>query len=262
MSGGASFRAHLVDTLWVVGVFAFVCAVWEFAVKAFDLPVFVLPPVEDVVADLLSAPGLFASHALFTVGMALAGFAVAASVGLLMAFAVVSSRILDRILMTFLALLHSVPKVALAPLFVIWLGAGFEPKIAIAAMMSVLVIVVDAVAGLRSVDPEMVNLARVYRASPLAIMLKVRLPAALPHIFASWKVAISLSLIGAIVGEYVGGQRGLGYLILVSQGSFDTPRVFASVLLLSVIATALYYLIALAERMFAPWHVSRRAGGH
>ena len=250
MSGGASFRAHLVDTLWVVGVFAFVCAVWEFAVKAFDLPVFVLPPVEDVVADLLSAPGLFASHALFTVGMALAGFAV------------VSSRILDRILMTFLALLHSVPKVALAPLFVIWLGAGFEPKIAIAAMMSVLVIVVDAVAGLRSVDPEMVNLARVYRASPLAIMLKVRLPAALPHIFASWKVAISLSLIGAIVGEYVGGQRGLGYLILVSQGSFDTPRVFASVLLLSVIATALYYLIALAERMFAPWHVSRRAGGH
>ena len=160
--------------------------------------------------------------------------------------------------MTFLALIHSVPKVALAPLFVIWLGTGFEPKIAIATLMCILIIVVETVAGLRSVDPEVINMARVNQASPLAIMLKIRLPNALPHIFSAWKVAISLSLIGAIVGEFVGGQRGLGYLILIAQGSFDTPRAFAAVLLLSIIATALFYLVVLIEMVAVPWHVSRR----
>lgn len=254
-------RARLVNAAWVIGVILAVCALWEAVVKLFDIPLFILPSIEDVVRDIASAPGLYAMHAAFTVAATLAGFFCAIVVGVIMAVAVISSKILERIFLTLLALIHSVPKVALAPLFVLWLGTGFEPKVAIAALMSILVIVVDLVGGMRSVDPEMVNLARVHRASALAILVKIRLPHALPHFFAALKVAISLSVIGAIVGEYVGGQQGLGYVILVAQGSFDTPRAFGAVLLLSLIATALFYFVVYLESRLLPWHVSQRSTG-
>jgi NitT/TauT family transport system permease protein len=252
-------RERLVSTVWVIGIFIAVGALWEAAVKLLKIPLFILPPIEDVVRDFLSAPGLYAIHAGFTVAATLLGFFAAIIIGVLIAVAVISSKLLERIFLTLLALIHSVPKVALAPLFVLWLGTGFTPKVAIAALMSILVIVVDLVGGLRSVDPEMINLARVHRASGLAILFKIRFPHALPHFFAAMKVAISLSVIGAIVGEYVGGQRGLGYVILVAQGSFDTPRAFAAVLLLSIIATALFYVVVYLEARLLPWHVSQRS---
>jgi NitT/TauT family transport system permease protein len=252
-------RERLVDIAWVVGIFLAVCAVWEATVKLLHLPLFILPSIEEVVADFLAIPGLYAFHAGFTIAATLAGFAVAIVIGVLMAVAVISSRILERIFLTLLALIHSVPKVALAPLFVLWLGTGFEPKVAIAARMSILVIVVDLVGGMRSVDPEMINLARVSHASPLSILFKIRFPHALPHFFGAMKIAISLSVIGAIVGDYVGGQRGLGYMILVAQGSFDTPRAFAAVLLLSIIATILFYAVVFLEARLLPWHVSHRS---
>jgi NitT/TauT family transport system permease protein len=259
MTAGAMARDRFISALWVVGIFAAICLLWEAAVKFFKIPLFILPPIEDVVLDFINLPGYFLGHAAFTMSTALTGFFCAILIGIAMAVAIVSSRILERILLTLLALIHSVPKVALAPLFVMWLGTGFEPKIAIATLMSILVIVVDTVGGMRSVDPEMVSLARVNRASALAILFKVRFPHALPHLFGALKVAISLSVVGAIVGEYVGGQRGLGYVILVAQGSFDTPRAFAAVLLLSIIATALFYVVVYAEARLLPWHVSQRS---
>ena len=249
---------RVADLTLVLSVFASVLLVWEGAVIVFQIPEFVLPSIPAVAEDFLSDPLLFGEHAAFTVGMAVGGFLCASVIGVILAILILSSRILDRILMTFLALMHSVPKVALAPIFVIWLGAGFEPKIAIAALMSLLVIAVECVAGFRSVDPEVIQLARVNHASTWAIMRKIRVPHALPYLFSAWKVAISLSLIGAIVGEYVGGQRGLGYLILIAQGSFDTPRAFAAVLVLSAIATALFYAIVALEALCLPWHVSQR----
>jgi NitT/TauT family transport system permease protein len=203
---------------------------------------------------------LFVTNSLYTTSTALAGFLCAAIIGLLLAIAIVSSRVLERVFVTLLALINSVPKVALAPLFVIWLGTGFQPKIAIAALMSLLVIVVDTVGGMRAVDPEMLDLARVHRASKLAILFKVRLPHALPHLFGAWKTAISLSVIGAIVGEYVAGQHGLGYVIVVAQGEFDMARAFAAVVILSVIATILFYAVTYAESRFIRWHVSQRIG--
>jgi NitT/TauT family transport system permease protein len=251
-------RDRLSGLGWVLAIFVAIAVVWEAAVKFFGIPLFILPPIEDVITEFFSSPMLFLRNAAFTVATAMGGFVIAIVVGLLLSVMIVSSRLLERIFMTLLAVIHSVPKVALAPLFVIWLGTGFEPKLAIAAMMAVLVIVVDTVAGMRSVDPEMLSLARVTHASPLSILLKIRFPAALPQIFAALKAAISLSVVGAIVGEYVGGQNGLGYVIIVAQGSFDTPRAFAAVLLLSIIATALFYMVVWAESLFIPWHVSQR----
>ena len=174
------------------------------------------------------------------------------------AIGIVYSRLLEHTIYTLLVAFNSVPKVALAPLFVIWMGTGAEPRIAIALMLAIFPIVIDTVLGLRSVDPDMLSLAQVYRASPLKILMRVRFPHALPSIFAGMKVGISFALVGAIVGEFVAGSTGLGYLILIAQGQFDTPRVFVSLLALGVMGTVLFYLIDLAERLTLPWHVSQR----
>jgi NitT/TauT family transport system permease protein len=252
-------RTRFANVFWVVVVFIGVCAFWEMLVKVFRVPQFVLPSLEDVASNIAQAPTFFLTNALFTTSTSVAGFACAASVGFVLSVAIVSSPILDRLLMALLALFNSIPKVALAPLFVLWLGTGFAPKVAIAGMMSVLVIVVDTVAGMRSVDPEMLNLARVHRAGRSLILFKILLPHALPNMFGAWKTAISLSVVGAIVGEFVAGQDGLGSVIVVAQGSFDAPRAFAAVLILGVIATALFYAVEFLESRVIIWHVSQRA---
>jgi NitT/TauT family transport system permease protein len=148
--------------------------------------------------------------------------------------------------------------VALAPLFVIWMGTGIEPKVAIVVMIAIFPIVIDTVMGLKSVDPEMLNLARACRASTFKTLWKIRFPNALPSIFSGMKVGISFALVGAIVGEFVAGSSGLGYVILIAQGNFDTPRVFAALVLLGLLGTFLFYLVDLAESLCLPWHVSQR----
>lgn len=250
---------RLSGAAWVAGIFLTIGIAWEVVVKLLSVPYFIFPSIEEVIEDFFSAPRFYFWHASYTVAASLAGFFISAVVGLILSFAIVSSHILERIFLTLLAIIHSIPKVALAPLFVLWLGTGFIPKVVIAALMSILVVVVDTVSGMRSVDPEIINLARVNRASSLTILTKIRLPNALPHLFAALKVAISLSIIGAIVGEYVGGQNGLGYVILIAQGSFNTARAFAAVILLSIIATLLFYAVGWAESRIIPWHVTQRS---
>jgi len=162
------------------------------------------------------------------------------------------------VITTVLVVLNSLPKVALAPLFVIWMGTGAEPKIAIAVMLAIFSIVADVALGLRSIDPDALALARVHQATAWRILWKVRFPNALPALFVGMKVAVSFALVGAIVGEFVGGSAGLGYVILVAQGQFDTVRVFAALVVLGTIGTLLFYAVELAERLALPWHVSQR----
>src|SRR5690606_13996458 len=134
---------------------------------------------------------------------------------------------------------NSVPKVALAPLMVVWMGTGAMPQIAVAFLIAVFAIIVDAVHGLRSVPSDVHDLGRVLKGSSFDFFFKVRLPCAMPSILAGMKVAISLALVGAIVGEFVASQRGLGYIILMAQGNFDTPRVFAALVILGAMGMAL-----------------------
>jgi NitT/TauT family transport system permease protein len=168
-------------------------------------------------------------------------------------------RLLERTIYTLLAALNSIAKVALAPLFVIRMGTGPEPKVAIAPMLAIFPIVIDTVLGLRSVDLDMLYLARVSKASPWGVLTKIRFPCALPSLFAGIKVAISFALVGAIVGKFVAGGRGIGFQILVAQGQFDTVRVFVSLLLLGLVVTVLFFVVDYAERLCLPWHVSQRA---
>ena len=234
-------------------------AIWELACRMTGVRPFIFPAPADVFNEIVQDPLWLLYHSMFTVGAALAAFAISVVLGLFFAVCIVYSRLLDRTLFTTLVATNAVPKVAIAPLFILWIGTGLESKVLIAVLVSLFPMVVDAVVGLRSVDPGQLDLARTYRGSNLQMFWKIRFPNALPSIFAGMKVAISLALVGTIVGEFVGSNEGLGFIILQSQGQYNTPRVFASILLLSVIGIIMFQVVDLIERHVMPWHVSHRA---
>jgi len=239
--------------LTALGVLAGVFLVWEAGVRALQVKPIILPPPSAVFADLFSAPAWYLGHAWYTLIVTLGGFALAVLVGVLLAVLIVESRLLDKSIYALIVALNSVPKVAVAPLFVIWLGTGAEPKIAIAFLIAVFAIVIDAVLGLKSVPPDILDLARSLRGGRLATLWRIRFPCALPSLFAGMKVAISLALVGAIVGEFVASQQGLGYVIVTTQGSMNTPVAFAALVWISLVGLAVYGLVVLAARRIAPW---------
>lgn len=245
---------------WVLLVLVVIMILWEIGARVMGARPFILPTPSAVAKELISSPYFFLKHSGYTLLTTFVGFALAVVLGVACAVGIVYSKFLDRTLSAILVSFNSVPKVALAPLFVIWMGTGTEPKIAIAMMIAIFPIVIDTVLGLKSVDPEMLNLARSCRASPFKILWKIRFPNALPSIFAGMKVAVSFALVGAIVGEFVAGDIGLGNVILLAQGNFNTPRVFVALVLLGVLGTILFYIVDLAESLVLPWHVSQRGG--
>lgn len=247
------------ETRDVVLVLALTLAVWECGVRYFQASPLILPAPSAIFAAFGETPWIFIRHLGYTLAVTAAGFALAVILGIILAVGIVYSSFLERTVYTLLVALNSIPKVALAPLFVIWMGTGTEPKIAIALMLALFPIVIDMVLGLRSVEPDMLHLARVSHASPMQVLFKIRFPCALPSLFAGMKVAISFALVGAIVGEFVAGSMGLGFQILVAQGQFDTVRVFVSLVLLGIAGTILFFIVDYAERLFLPWHVSQRS---
>lgn len=244
----------------VILLFAALLALWELAVRLGHIKPYILPAPSLVLAEIARKPALYMHHASYTLLETFVGFALAVSMGVAMAVGVVYSRILERTLYIILVTLNAVPKIAVAPLFIIWLGTDLSPKIAVATLVALFPIVIDTVLGLRSVDPEMLDLARSLRASRLQVLWKIRAPCALPSLFAGLKVGISLAFIGAIVGEFITAMNGLGYLVVSSQATFDTTQMFAAILLLAVLGLGLFYLIELLEILLLPWHVSRRRG--
>ena len=236
--------------------------IWEGAVVVFKIKPFLLPAPSAVLAELARDPGWYAAHSGQTLLETFLGFLLAVVLGVVMAVGIVYSKFIEQTLYTLLVGMNSIPKVAVAPLFIVWLGTGLEPKVAIAFLIAVFPIVIDSVLGLRSVDPDMLDLARSMRGSRFQVLTKIRFPNALPSLFAGMKVGIAFAFIGSIVGEFVASSSGLGYVIITSQANFDTTRMFAAILLLAVIGTILFYVVELAERAFIPWHVSRRREGH
>ncbi len=236
----------------LAGAAGFVLA-WEAATSGFGVPAYLVPSPRAVVAEIADFPGWYAEQALYTTLIALGGFIAAAVLGLLFAIAITESRLLERLLFPLFVALNSVPKVAVAPLLVIWFGTGAEPKLAIAFLIAVFAVVIDAALGLRSAPRDVLDLATALRGSRLRILWRVKLPAALPSVFAGFKVAMSLALVGAIVGEFVSSQRGLGHVILAAQGSFDTPRVFAALAILAVLGVVLIAAVEAVEHRIMPW---------
>jgi NitT/TauT family transport system permease protein len=186
----------------VVTVLVGTAVVWQLAVVLLKVPDFILPAPSEIFAELASSPGWYLRHAYFTLQSCFIGFAIAFGIGVLAAIGIVYSRFLEDTLYTLLVSLNSIPKIALAPLFIIWLGTGLSSKVAISALIALFAIVIDTVLGLRSADPDAIDLSRSLRASPLQILVTIRFPSALPAMFAGTKVAISLALVGAIAGEF------------------------------------------------------------
>jgi NitT/TauT family transport system permease protein len=238
--------------------------IWEAWVRIAHVPTYFLPAPSAIIAEIVENPAWYARHAAYTVGACLLGFFMALAVGVLAAIGIVYSKALENTLYTLLVSLNSIPKIALAPLFIIWMGTNLSSKVAISMLIALFAVVIDTVLGLRSIDPDVLDMTKSMRASPLQVLWKIRFPSALPAMFAGMKVAISLALVGAIAGEFVASNVGLGYVILTAQGMMQTTRVFAAIVLLGVLGTALFYLVSMVEHFAIPWHVSQRndAGNH
>lgn len=237
---------------------AVLLVLWEVFVRSTSVREFLLPAPSKVLQQFLAQPGYLLGESLSTLKTTLYGFATAVVLGVGAAVGIVYSRFLDRTLYALLVALNAVPKVALAPLFVIWMGTGSLPKVAIAMLIAIFPILIDTVLGLRSTDPDMLDMAKVNQATPGMVLWKIRFPTALPSIFAGMKVGVSFALVGTIVGEFVAGETGLGHVILVAQGSFDTPTVFVALVLLGVLGVVLFKAIELIEERALSWHASQR----
>jgi NitT/TauT family transport system permease protein len=230
--------------------------VWEVSVRALDVPSYLLPPPSTIFRDLLARWSRVLQNTVITTQEIVAGYALAVVVSIPLALAIAYSRVMERTVYPVIVFFQIVPKIAIAPLFIIWFGFGFTPKLLLVFLLSFFPIVVSSIAGFKSVDPEVMDLARSTGASAWLMFRKIRLPSALPSIFTGLKVAAALSATAAVVAEFVASDRGLGYLLLEFNGDLNTSMVFATIIVLSVVGLLVYYLVELIERITIPWHVS------
>ncbi len=232
---------------------AAVC-LWQLVVRAGDVPDYLFPAPSAVAVSLWDDAGLLASAALVTAREVVLGYALAVAAALVLAVVLHASAILRRALLPLLVLSQTVPTVLLAPILAILLGYGIEPKVVVVAIVCFFPVVVNAVDGLRSADPELVRMMRTIRGDRIAIFRRVELPGALPAIFSGARVAATYAAVGAVFAEWAGSSSGLGFVILQAQPALETARIFAAVLVLSALALALYALVSLAEQALVPWH--------
>jgi NitT/TauT family transport system permease protein len=229
--------------------------VWEIAVRLLGVPAIVLPPPTSVLTALYSlvASGAVFLHLGITLTEILLGFAIGAIGAFVLGSLIALFRIADRILYPYIIALQAVPKVALAPLLVIWFGFGLESKILMTAVIAFFPILVNTVVGLRTVEQDRLDLMVALKATRWQIFRFVRLPTALPFIFAGLDVGIVLSVIGAIVGEFVGASGGLGYLLLVYNADLNIAAVFALLIILAVLGIVLHGAVMLVQRRVMFW---------
>src|SRR5262245_11805921 len=231
---------------------------WEAVVQGFGIKPYILPAPSLIAAQLARRWTVILDAASFTGQSMLIGFAVSVLLGIALALIVAGSRRLQDLIYPVLVFLQIIPKIAIAPLFIIWIGYGLTSKVLIVFLLSFFPVLVSAITAFKSVDPEIMDLARSTGASQMRIFFMVRLPHALPTLFTGIKVAAALSATAAVVAEFVASDRGLGYKILEYQNNFDTPMTFGVILVLCVMGLLLYGAVELVERLAIPWHVSRR----
>ena len=237
----------------VLGIFAVIFALWELAVRALDVPDYILPSPSVIATKIIVSWQLLLVNAFVTFQEILLGFGMSVLIAIPLAIAVVYSRIFERVAFPFMVSLQTIPKVALAPILVMWLGYGILPKVMVAFLISFFPIVINSVIGMRSAEKEMIYLVQSMGASELTTFLKIRLPKALPSIFGGLKVGMGQAVVGATVGEFIAAEQGLGYLQLISQVRLDTPLLFAAVVVLSLLGVLLFNVVAWIERIALPW---------
>lgn len=241
-----------------VAGFALLILIWQFAAGLARMPAYILPVPSAIAIRFWQTLPVQAHHLSVTATTTLIGLALSLVIGVLLALSVIYVKPLKAIVLPVLAAFNSIPKIAIAPLFVIWFGLGLEPKVLLAFLLGLFPVFVNSVTGLGEIEPDVLDLARLAGGNELRIFTKVRLMHALPYITDAVKVAFPLALVGSIVGEFIGGNSGVGYLILSAQFNLDTSLVFAVLASITVFTTAGIGVVAGLERIFLRWRPSRR----
>lgn len=245
--------------LWrpVALVIVLLAAWWAVTAAELVAP-YILPSPADTWLTAQENAAYLAQHTWVTTWETVVGFVIAAVFGVFVAVVMMYSSSLEKTVYPLILFAQVIPKIAIAPLFVVWLGFGPSPKILVAVLMAFFPIVISGLAGLRSVDPEILELTSTMGASRFKTFMKIRFPASLPQLMSGLKVAATLAVTGAVVGEFVGANEGLGYVILQANGNVDTAMLFAALIIMSLLGIVLFAIIEIAEKLLIPWHSSRR----
>lgn len=243
-----------------VAVFVGFFVLWEILVDLLHIKPVILPPPSLIFLAIAKHWAYLLANCWPTLAAVTAGFGLAALLGFIIAVGITYSRWINDLTYPFLVVAQVLPKVALAPLFLIWFGFGLTPKVVIAALIAFFPIVINTARGLNSVEPELIQYMDSLGASWREIFFKVSLPWALPYIFASFRIAITLAVVGAVVGEFISSDSGLGYVISYANTSLDTDVMFAGIFVLSVLGVLLFLLVVLVERMALSWQTAVEAG--
>ena len=258
MKKNSSLGAALVAKIApLAGILVFL-VVWEAAVRLLKVPRYLMPPPSAVLEVFVQEFPKLLYHGWVTTYEMLLGYALAVAVAIPLAIAITASQRFDRFVTPQLLFFQVVPKVAIAPLFLVWFGVGTTPKVLVAFLISFFPIVIDAAVGLRSMSSEMRDLARSMGASRWQVFAQFQLPTSLPYLFSGLKVAATLAVAGAVVGEFVGADKGLGYLLLVTNSNMETALMFATIVALTIIGLVFFYAVEFLEQLLIPWHVTHR----
>lgn len=230
--------------------------VWEVVVRALGIQSYLLPAPSVIVAEFFHNWQRVIDSSWLTTRNMVVGFLLSVVVGIPLAMLLAYSSFFEKSVYPTIIFLQIVPKIAIAPLFIVWFGFGTLPKVLLVFLLTFFPVVVNAVVGFKSVDPSVMELARSTGAGALRTFLKIRFPSALPSIFTGLKVAAALASTAAVVAEFVASDNGLGYLIITYNGQLMTPMVFATIIVLGLIGLAFFYLIEVLERLVLPWHIA------
>jgi NitT/TauT family transport system permease protein len=242
--GGASSALRLLNAGWLKPVLflIFLTVLWDVVIRVFQIPPYQVPKPVDVVVTLWQEWPMLLREAWPTTLATIQGFLLSAAFGIPVAMMIAGSRTVESYIYPLLVFSQSIPKIAIAPLFVVWFGFGMFPKVLSAFLLGFFPVVVSAVQGFKSVEPDMLDLARAMEAA----------------IFAGLKVSITLAVVGAVVGEFVGSNSGIGFVLQRSIGNFELPTMFAALVVLSLIGVTLFWILDVLERFAIPWHASQR----
>jgi NitT/TauT family transport system permease protein len=245
----AAIAYYLPSILVILGLLV----LWQVGVSLLGVKEYILPTPLAAIRALGSANYHWTANFLATLYAVLGAFALSAVLGVLLAIVIVWNDLLLRTVMPVLILFNTLPKIALAPLFVVWLGYGIWPNIIIGTTIAFFPMVVNTAVGLASAEPEMLDLVRTLKAGRWQVLKKIRIPNAIPYIFVGLKLNATMSVIGALVGEFVASEKGLGSLIITSGVTMETAPIFASLILISALGLVLYGLVVAVEQIVAPW---------
>ncbi|AXF04422.1 MULTISPECIES: ABC transporter permease [Paraburkholderia] len=255
-----NFTRKVLNSQWVRPLLLIVAilVVWDLVIRIFKIPPYLVPTPEAIMRQIAMQWSMLLQESLPTLYATLGGFALSVLIGVPIAMLVAASPVIESYLYPLVVFSQSIPKVAIAPLFVVWFGFGLFPRILVAFLLGFFPVVVSTVMGFKSVEKDLIDLAKSMGSSPVKTFFKISLPHALPSIFSSMKVSITLAVVGAVVGEFVGANSGLGFVLQRANGNFDQPLIFSALVVLSVIGALLFVAIDMLERIAIPWHASHR----